>query len=215
VGPATARKLHARGLTRVEHVARLEEAALVAMLGRAAGRQLHALARARDPRRVRPGRRRRSVGAQRALGRGAHTAGAVDTTLVGLVDRVTGRMRKARRVGRTVVLRLRFDDFTRSTRSTTLRHATAETHVILVAARGLLAAAWPEAARRGLTLVGVTVANVSDDAAVQLALPLDPQDGGAVDEAVDEIRRRFGRDAVTRGVLLGRDPGLLVPLPPD
>jgi DNA polymerase-4 len=69
--------------------------------------------------------------------------------------------------------------------------------------------------RRGITLVGVAVANLENDDAVQLALPLDQHGGMALDVALDEIRRRFGSDAVTRAVLLGRASGLTVPLLPD
>jgi DNA polymerase-4 len=215
VGPVTADKLHDWGITTVGEVAQITEAALMLMLGRAAGRQLHALAHNRDPRRVRVGRRRGSIGAQRALGRSPRSAEEVDATVVALVDRVTRRMRAAGRVGRTVVLRLRFGDFSRATRSHTLRHATAETAALLATARGLLAAAMPLIERQGLTLVGVAVANLDDDSAVQLTLPFDGQSGGALDAAIDEVRDRFGVAAVTRAVLLGRDQGLTVPLLPD
>src|ERR687896_141714 len=151
VGPATAAKLHARGITRVGEVAELAEGALVAMLGRASGRHLHALAHNRDPRPVRPGRRRRSIGSQRALGRSRRSPESIDTVLLGLVDRVTERMRVAERVGRTVVLRLRFDDFSRATRSHTLATPTAQTQVVLETARELLVAATPMIERQGLT----------------------------------------------------------------
>src|SRR5205823_12736006 len=148
VGPATAQKLHARGLATVGEMARLSEAALGSILGRAAGRHLHALAHNRDPRRVRTRRRRRSMGAQHALGRSPKSWEALDAVLVGLVDRVARRLRAARRVCRTVVLRLRFGDFSRATRSHTLAEETAETEMILATARGLLAAAMPTIARR-------------------------------------------------------------------
>jgi len=117
VGPVTAHKLHERAITTVGQVARLSEDAVVAWLGQASGRHLYALAHNRDPRPVQVGRRRKSVGAQRALGRSPKTADAVDAALVELVDRVTRRMRDADRAGRTITLRLRFDDFTRATRS--------------------------------------------------------------------------------------------------
>jgi len=139
VGHVTADKLRGRGITTVGQVAQLPEDALVAMLGRASGRHLHALAHNRDPRSVETGRRRRSIGSQRALGRRWRPQSEIDATLVGLVDRVTRRLRTGRRVCRTVVLRLRFDDFTRATRSQTLPQATAETQTILRAARRLLA----------------------------------------------------------------------------
>ena len=149
------------------------------------------------------------------MGRRRRSPEEIDTVLVGLVDRVTLRMRKAKRVGRTVVLRLRFDDFTRATRSHTLPGATARTEAILVTARGLLAEARPTIERQGLTLLGISVANLENEDAVQLDLPFDRGWSGALDAALDEVRARFGTAAVTRAVLLGRDPGFTVPLLPD
>ena len=121
MGPKTAVKLHAHGIATVGQLADLPEPTLVSILGRAAGRQLHALANNRDPRRVRTGRRRRSIGSQSAFGRGPRTAADLDRIVVGLVDRVARRMRSAGRVGRTIALRLRFDDYTRASRSRTCR----------------------------------------------------------------------------------------------
>ncbi|HEY7207348.1 MAG TPA: DNA polymerase IV [Gaiellaceae bacterium] len=215
VGAVTARKLHDRGIATVGEIARLEQETLVAMLGRASGRHLHALAHNRDPRPVQPGRRRGSIGSQRALGRSPRSLDEVDASLVALVDRVTRRMRAAGRAGRTVVLRLRFTDFSRATRSHTLPLATHQTDAILAAARGLLAASLPLVERRGLTLIGVAVANLESDEALQLVLPLDGHDRDALDAAVDEIRVRYGLEALTRAVLLGRSPGLAMPLLPD
>jgi len=215
VGAVTARKLHAHEIATVGDVARLDEGTLVALLGRASGRHLHALAHNRDARPVQARRRRRSIGAQRALGRARKSAEEIDVSLVGLVDRVTRRMRAAGRVGRTVVLRLRFADFTRATRSHTLPQATAETQAILTAARELLEVARPMIERQGLTLVGIAVSNLENDDAVQLALPFDRWSGGALDAALDEVRTRYGSTAVTRGVLVGRDQGLTMPMLPD
>ena len=215
VGRVTAGKLHERRIETVGEVAELDETELVSMLGRAAGRHLHALAHNRDPRPVQTGRRRRSIGAQRALGRSARSPDAVDAVVIALVDRVTRRMRGAGRVGRTVVLRLRFGDFSRATRSHTSPQATAQTATILAVARALLATATPTIERRGLTLVGVAVGNLDDARAVQLALPLDGHDSDELDAALDEVRSRFGSRAVTRAVLLGRDQGWTMPLLPD
>jgi DNA polymerase-4 len=215
VGPATADKLRAQGITTVGEVARLGEPSLVSMLGRASGRHLQALAHNRDPRPVHVRRRRGSIGSQRALGRSPKSLDAIDSVVVGLVDRVTRRMRTAGRVGRTVVLRLRFDDFSRATRSHTLPRATAHTQTILTTARGLLTTAVPMIERQGLTLVGVAVANLDNDSAIQLTLPFDRHSGDALDAALDEARDRFGPTAVTRAVLLGRDQGLTVPMLPD
>ena len=214
VGRVTADKLHRHGISTVSQVADLPEDVLVSMLGAASGRQLHALAHNRDPRPVQRGRRRGSIGSQRARGRAPWSPAGADADLLALVDRVTRRMRIARRVGRTVVLRLRFDDYTRATRSHTLPQATASTETILTAARALLAAATPTIEDRGLTLIGISVANLGDAARVQLALPLDGTDREALDAAVDVVRERFGPASITRAVLLGRRE-LTMPLLPD
>jgi DNA polymerase IV len=184
------------------------------MLGRASGRHIHALAHNRDPRPVQVGRRRHSIGTQRALGRRPRSPGTLDTDLVALVDRLARRLRSAHRVCRTIVLRLRFDDFSRATRSHTLWEATSSTETILAAARGLLAMAMPLIERQGITLIGITFSNLQDDRAIQLALPFDRSLAG-IDTTLDEVRDKFGSSAITRAVLLGRDPGLSVPLLPD
>ena len=139
----------------------------------------------------------------------------MDRELIALVDRVACRLRAAHRVGRTVVLRLRFDDFTRATRSHTLTYATAQTQTILAAARSLLAVNMQLIAPRGLTLIGVAITNLEDDLPLQLSLPLDRNDATLLDAALDEIRHRFGPNAITRAVLLGRNAGLNMPLLPD
>ncbi|GAA2789161.1 DNA polymerase IV [Mycolicibacterium pallens] len=217
VGPKTADKLHAHGIETVAQVAELGESMLASMVGPAMGRQLYSLSRNIDRRRVDTGRRRRSVGAQRALGRRGITPAELDAVVIGLVDRITRRMRSAQRTGRTVVLRLRFDDFTRVTRSHTMPRATGSTEPILAAARGLVAAAEPLIAERGITLIGFAVSNIDPGGAQQLELPLD----GArpetldLDTAVDRVRRRYGNAVLTRGVLVGRDTGLEMPHLPD
>jgi DNA polymerase-4 len=184
------------------------------MLGPAAGRHLHALAHNRDPRRVR-GRRRRSIGAQRALGRSPKSWLELDAVLAGLVDRLTRRLRAAHRSCRTVILRVRFGDFSRATRSHTLPEPTDGTRAILAAARGLLAAATPLIERRGITLLGVSLTNLADDDGLQLALPMERASPNALDAALDEIRDRFGAGAITRAALVGSDQRLVVPLLPD
>ncbi|MGO8877064.1 MAG: DNA polymerase IV [Acidimicrobiales bacterium] len=215
VGAVTARKLRDRGISTVGEVARLNESTLVSLLGQAAGSHLHALARNDDPRPVQLGRRRRSIGSQRALGRARRSAADLDAVLIELVDRVTRRMRTAGRLGRTVSLRLRFGDFSRATRSHTLAMATAHTDTILVTARALLSATSDLIEERGLTLVGVAVSNLDDQGAVQLALPLDPRGAGALDSTLDDVRDRFGSASVRRAVLLGRQLGPSPPILPD
>lgn len=215
VGKVTSAKLRDRGITTVGQVAKLSESTLTAMLGKASGRHLHALAHNQDPRPVRVGQRRRSIGAQRAIGWSTHTPDELDAVLAQLIDRTARRLRRAKRSCRTVVLRLRFADFARATRSHTLVRATADTELLLVTARGLLRAVLPMLLDRGCTLVGVSLANLDDEEAMQLMLPFDEVEAGALDAAVDQVRDRYGALSLTRAVLLGRDPGLSVPLLPD
>nr|ABP43604.1 DNA-directed DNA polymerase [Mycolicibacterium gilvum PYR-GCK] len=218
VGAKTADKLRAHGIETVADVAELSETTLSSLVGGAMGRQLFALAHNVDRRRVVTGQRRRSVGAQRALGRAgsAMTVDQVDAVVVNLIDRITRRMRAADRTGRTVVLRLRFADFSRATRSHTMPWATASTDAILDAARGLVAAAAPLIGERGLTLIGFAVCNIDRDGAQQMELPFaspaEARDPLGVDLAIDRVRGRYGNAALTRGVLLGRDPGWEVPM---
>ncbi|GAB7051281.1 DNA polymerase IV [Catenuloplanes indicus] len=215
VGPVTAAKLRDRQIHTVGHVARVGEAALVAMLGAGAGRHLHALAHNHDPRRVRAGVRRGSIGSQCALGRGPHTFAEVDAVLAALVDRVARRMRAASRPGRTVMLRLRFGDYTRATRSRSLLTATLSTRAILGTARVLLSAARPLITERGITLVGVAVGNLDGGGAVQPELPFDDPHDEGLDSALDAIRDRFGAGSVTRADRLGRDLHQAAPILPD
>ena len=214
VGKVTAAKLHDRGLRTVGQIAALDESLLVHLLGRASGRHLHALAHNRDPRRVQVGRRRRSIGSQRALGRGATSFEEIDSSIVAIVDRVSRRLRAGRRRCRTVVLRLRFDDFTRATRSLTMPRLTDQSHTILDAARTLLATARPLIRTRGITLVGISLTNLESTGAVQLTLTEDWRPH-ALDAAIDGVKDRYGSSSIMRAVLVGRDPGLSMPLLAD
>lgn len=225
VGRVTAAKLHAAGIGTVGELARMGEVTLSSMLGKGSGRHLAALAEGRDPRRVQTGRRRGSIGAQSAIGRGRHNAAEIDATAVALVDRVTGRMRAAGRSGRTVILRLRFDDFSRATRSHTLGRATQHTPTVLGTVRLLLETAGPLIRERGITLVGISVTNFDAGDAVQLELPfgrsgcsgreLPSSAGFALDEAVDEVKHKFGNKSLTRATLLHRRHDLEMPMLPD
>lgn len=211
VGKVTAAKLRDHGITKVGDLADLPQSMLVSMLGRALGRHLHALAHNYDPRPVHVGRRRRSMGAQRAS-RALATPEEIDATVVALVDRVTRRLRSAGRVGRTVVLRMRFSDFTRATRSHTLAQPTSSTDEVLTALRVLVTKTMPLIDSAGLTLIGISVGNLDNADSVQLTLPFDEGIGSALDTVLDNVHDKFGSAAVTRAVLLGRDPGISVPL---
>ena len=209
VGASTAAKLEPLGIATVGQLAEAPVGVLVDAVGVHAGRHLHAVAHNRDPRRVRAGRSRRSFGSQSALGRRRRGAAEIDATLIALVDRVTRRMRSAGRAGRTVILRLRFADYKRATRSRTLAYATASAPSVLLAARGLLAEATPTIRRRGLTLIGIAVTNLERrGAGEQLELPLGHRETARLETALDELRDRYGNNAITRGALLRASPEL-------
>lgn len=226
VGAVTADKLRSHGIETVADVVDLSESTMVAMLGAAMGRRLYALSRNVDRRRVSPTLRRRSIGAQRALGRaGSRMSPAeIDAVVLALIDRITARLRSAECTGRTVVLRLRFDDFSRATRSRTVPRAASSTTPILATARQLVASAAPLITQRGLTMIGFAVSDIDRGGAEQLALPF-ARDGGppacgggrppAIDAAIDLVRDRFGTSALTRAVLVGHRPDLEMPRLPD
>jgi DNA polymerase-4 len=216
VGQITSTKLHLFGIRTVGQLAAISEDDLATIVGRAAARHLHSLAWARDPRRVETGKRRRSIGSQRALGRNRLSQAEREVILLSIVDGLGKRLRGAGRMCRTVVLRLRFGDFTRATRSRTLGESTQVTAALWATARDLLCEAEELINIRGVTLIGISLTNLSNlDDPHQLELPLYKESSTALDEAVDALRDRFGKSAVTRAGLLGHDPGFSVPMLPD
>lgn len=215
VGEVTAGRLRAYGLRTAGDVAALPREVLVAALGSARGRHLHAVVHGGTPERLETGRRRGSVGAQRALGPGPHAPDDVRAALLGLVDRVCRRLRAGHRLARTVVLRLRFADYGTATRSRSFAHATSSGADLAAAATALLADAAGLVRERGLTLVGVALTGLEPDDHWQPTLDLDGSDPRGLDAAVDAVARRFGASAVVRGALVHRGTGLEVPTLPD
>jgi len=215
VGAVTAEKLHRLGIRTVGQLADLEAATAERLLGKAAGAHLHALARLRDPRPVDTTRRRGSIGSQRALGSRPRTPEELDLFLTQIVDRLARRLRDRDRVCRTVVLRLRYGDFSKATRSRTLRAPTDRTAVLLMVARGLLDAALPVIAERGITLIGVSLSQLGHLDDTQSELPIDWDDGVRLDTVLDAVRDKFGSTSVARAAQLGRDPGWSTPVLPE
>ncbi|NNC13605.1 DNA polymerase IV [Planctomonas sp. JC2975] len=215
VGAVTAEKLHRLGIRTVGQLAELEESSAERLLGKAAGAHLHALARLRDPRPVDTTRRRGSIGSQRALGSRPRQPAELDLILTQIVDRLARRLRDKDRVCRTIVLRLRFGDYAKATRSRTFRSPTDRTGMLLTVAQGLLAAALPEIAERGITLIGISLSQLGLADSIQPELPIDWGDGARLDSVLDAVRERFGATSVSRAAQLGRDPGLSAPLLPE
>jgi DNA polymerase-4 len=216
VGHVTSGKLHSMGIRTVGDIARCPESRLTAALGRSAGQRLADLANGRDPREVAPRKKRESLGAQSAFPSSSKSPAEVDALAGGLVDRTSRRLRASGQLCQTVTISIRFDDMGRATRSHTLDAATSSTAKILETTRDLIAAARPLVEARGITLLGVSLGRLTADDAVQMELPIS---GGAtaspaLDAAVDELRDRFGSDAVTRASLIDHD-GVQAPVLPD
>ncbi|WEK61674.1 MAG: DNA polymerase IV [Candidatus Microbacterium colombiense] len=215
VGAVTAEKLHRYGVRTVGQLAELEAATAERMLGKAVGAHVHALARLRDPRPVDTTRRRGSIGSQRALGSRPRAPEELDLILTQIVDRLARRLRDGDRACRCVVLRLRFGDFSRATRSRTLRGPTDRTAILLTVARALLTAAQPEIAARGITLIGLSLSQLEHADRVQPELPIDWGDEARLDTVLDTLRERYGTTSVSRAAQLGRDPGWSSPILPE
>ncbi len=215
VGAATAQKLHGLGIHTVGELAELEEAAAERLLGKASGAHLHALARLRDPRPVDTARRRGSIGSQRALGTRPRSPEELDIIMTQIVDGLARRLRERDRVCRTVVLRLRFGDFAKATRSRSLRTSTGRTSVLLALARALLDAAQPEIAERGITLIGISLSQLGSADRAPAELPFDDEGGERLDSVLDAVRERFGSTSLSRATQVGRDAGWSTPVLPE
>ncbi|MEZ3161179.1 DNA polymerase IV [Microbacterium sp. BWT-B31] len=215
VGAVTAEKLHRLGIRTVGQLAELEEATAERVLGKAAGAHLHALARLRDPRPVDTTRRRGSIGSQRALGTRPRSPDELEVILTQIIDRLARRLRDGGRACRTVVLRLRFGDYAKATRSRSLRAASDRTAVLLLVAQGLLEAAQPEIAERGITLIGISFSQLARADTLPPELPIDGDEGERLDTVLDAVRERFGAASVARAAQLGRDPGWSTPVLPE
>ena len=215
VGAVTAKKLHGIGIRTVGQLAQLEPSTAEVLLGRAAGAHLHALARLRDPRPVEPTKRHSSIGSQRALGNRARSAEELAVILTQLVDPLARRLRDRGSSCRTVILRLRYGDYTKATRSRTLPKPSDRTEVLLGAAQALLTGVMPDVAAKGVTLIGVSFSHLENSDALQPELDLGWHDEARLDTALDAVRDRFGARAVTRAALIGRDAGVSAPRLPE
>jgi DNA polymerase-4 len=209
VGPVAEQRLAERGIRTIGELARTPSSAIERLLGHAVGVKLSALALNQDPRRVVSSGRARSVGAQSALGRRRPTPALVREVLSHLADRVAGRLRAKDRAGRTVTARVRFAGMRSVTRSLTLPVPIAATLTLTEVAEDL---AWQAIqdqrdAAIEISLLAVSVSNLSTRLAVQLELPMPPEDArrpgssrgsarSALDKSMDAVRLKFGRDAV-------------------
>jgi DNA polymerase-4 len=201
VGPKTLERLHGRGITTVAELAELDERSAQDLLGSASGTHLWHLAHARDERAVLPDQKAKSIGHEETFARDHHQLVTLRLELVRLGDSVASRLRAAGVAGRTVSIKVRFNDFRTISRAITLPTAIDTGPDVVRAATGLLEKVDPTS---GVRLLGIHVSQLSDQSARQLSLDdvAAPSWDDATD-AIDAIRTRFGADAIVPASLAG------------
>jgi DNA polymerase-4 len=206
IGPKTRARLHRLGLVTVGDVAHTPVSTLQLLVGRALGAQLHQLAWGTDRTTLTPRRSdhdpERSMGAEETFGRDVADREMISRELLRLAGKVTARMRRARLVGRTVALRVRYADFTTLTRSRTVADPTDVTAEVHAEALRLFDAL--DRRRRRIRLVGVRVEGLLPLERAHRQLVIGEREHGwpDADRAVDQVHERFGRAAVRPAALL-------------
>ena len=221
VGAATMAKLERIGVATVGDIAALDLATLIAAVGKATGRHLHALANGLDDRPVEPHQRAKSMSQEETYATDRHDRAELDTEIVRMSDAVAGRLRKAGLEARTITVKVRFGDFQTITRSATIDQPTDTAATIQRTAKKLLDAV---DISPGVRLLGVGATGLDDPAPEQLSLEdmlaatdeaasaetpsASAEDWRLAEEAVDEIRKRFGTTAIGPAALVERGEGL-------
>ncbi|MBV8917294.1 DNA polymerase IV [Bradyrhizobium sp.] len=212
VGPVTKARLAEIGVLTIGQLATTPGWSLERLLGPAAGEKLADLAWNRDPRTIRTSHRARSAGAQSAIGTKPAEEGVFRPTLLHLADRIASRLRAKSRSGRTVTVRVRFADLNSVTRSVTLDAPISATMILAELADELVRALLAEHPQeRSISLLAISVSHFEEHWDLELELPLGLRDERrrpgtkigtarlAADRAVDQIRNRFGWDAIGYG----------------
>jgi DNA polymerase-4 len=203
VGPKTLEKLATRGIKQVGDLGDLTETEAASLLGDANGRHLWRLANAVDDRPVVPEQRPKSIGHEETFAKDHRDLDTLQREAVRMADAVASRLRHHGLVGRTVSIKVRFHDFRTITRSVTLPSPVDAGPVVARAAKELLSHIDPAS---GVRLLGVSVTGLSEDAGIQLRLDeVDAPGWDGASRAIDDIRRRFGDDAIVPATLREAD----------
>jgi DNA polymerase-4 len=201
VGPKTLERLHRIGVRTIADLAALDEDAARHALGAASGSHLFNLAWARDDRDVVPHQRAKSIGHEETFAHDHHSLDTLHHQLVKLGDSVATRLRAAGMAGRTISIKVRFNDFRTITRSITLPAAVDTGPDVIRAASGLLAKIDP---RSGVRLLGIHVSQLADQSARQLSLDdVERPSWDEATDAIDAIRQKFGAEAIVPATLAG------------
>lgn len=202
VGRVTGARLRSLGIQTIGDLARWDAEALERALGQA-GRALHAAAHGYDDSTVHEGRERRSISQERTFARDVADAGELRRTLLAMSDDLAARLRQQHLVAQSVRIKMRTPDFRTVTRQLSLSQPTDQAQVIYGHAEELLRRNWR--AGEPLRLLGLAVSSLLDGAGYQLGL-FSEQDRRNIrlNRTLDEIRERFGPQAITRASLLRR-----------
>jgi len=206
VGPRTAEKLRSCGFATVADVADAPFARLASIIGQASARSLQALAHGHDDRPVTPETADVTIGTERTFDRDVADEAVIRRTLLDLSATAARRLRRAGHVGRTVVLKVRFDDFTTITRSESVEAPFDDDRDVYAAA----VRNWQRVGRghRSVRLLGVRIDNLRAAGTVEEQMSLDtgpPRAGWrAAQRAVDALADRFGPAAPRPAALVDR-----------
>ena len=201
VGPATRRRLERLGVRTVGDLTTIPREALQRTVGQSSGAQLYALARNEDDRRVEPSRAAKSIGHEETFPTDVTDRAALERDVERFATRLAARLREVGVVARTVVLKVRYGDFRTITRARTLPEPTELADELAAVGRELLRGV---DLRGGLRLLGLSAQQLVAVEDTQPQLPLGGASGpdrsarGDLERAVDDVRRRFGDDAVRR-----------------
>ena len=215
VGKVTAARLHQLGIGTIGELAQVKPSALEPVLGRGNSGALRALSWNQDPRSVRGGRRAGSVGSQQALGRGLLDRDEMAVVVLGLADRIGRRLRAKGRSGSTLSVRVRYPGPRSVSRSHTLPAPTSSTAALANLGNELVGRALDVSEEEPVTLIGLSVSNLTTDQYLQLELQFDSGDvlragsfedlrHRSLDDSVDAVRERFGKGLVRLGLTGGR-----------
>jgi DNA polymerase-4 len=202
VGPATLKRLQRFGVRTVGDLAALPEATVVHALGDAQGHHLHALAWGRDERPVEPDRAAKSIGHEETYPHDHFEPEALRREAVRMAEAVSARLREHGMAGRTVTVKVRFADFQTITRSRTVPEPVDTGFSVAAVACDLLRQVDPSP---GVRLLGVSASNLVEKPARQLTLDEATGPWDEATRAVDEVRRRFGDDAVGPASMVGTE----------
>lgn len=164
------------------------------------GQQMWSLARGIDKRAVIPDRQAKTISNETTFAVDIEDRELLESWLMELAEQVARRLRAAGLRARTVQIKVRYDDFETVTRNTSVPEPMNSTREVWSLARKMLNGRLPDRPLR-VRLLGVGVSNLDRSGETQGKLFEDgPDQDSRLDGVTDEIRSRFGKDAVVRGI---------------